>query len=135
MIPGIGERPVAADEWLARFILRREHVRADGSLKPDPFMPYRWVELSVTRHIGLDDTELWARGQGVASETSTELHGRADLRAHAFGRQHLRVLPRPIPNNTNHADAVDWPADKASQKELALLIAREASYKALSDGS
>ncbi len=27
MIPDIGERPVTADEWLARYILRREHVR------------------------------------------------------------------------------------------------------------
>ncbi len=35
MIPNIGELPVAADEWLARYILRREHVRADGTLKPE----------------------------------------------------------------------------------------------------
>ena len=40
MIPGIGGRPVAAAEWLARFILRKEHSRTDGSVKPEPFMPY-----------------------------------------------------------------------------------------------
>ena len=63
MIPDIGERPVTADEWLARYILRHEHVRADGTLKPDPFMPYKWVELSVTRHLGLEETEIWQAGQ------------------------------------------------------------------------
>jgi hypothetical protein len=129
MIPGIGERPVDADEWLARFILRREHVRSDGSVKPDPFMPYKWVELSLTRHLGLDETELWATGENVAHETSTQLQGRADVQTLVFTRHHLRVLPRPVPTNINHADAVDWPADKAAQKELALLIAREASFK------
>jgi hypothetical protein len=129
MNPDIGERPVAADEWLARFVLRKEHIRSDSSIKPDPFMPYKWVELSVTRHLGLDEPALWATGENVAHETSTHLQGRADLQAHVFFRQHLRVLPRPLPNNPNHADAVDWPADKAAQKELALLIAREASFK------
>ncbi len=46
MIPDIGERPVTADAWLARYILRREHVHADGTLRPEPFMPYKWVELT-----------------------------------------------------------------------------------------
>ena len=43
------------DEWLARFILRKEHVRADGTVKPDPFIPYKHIELSVTRHLGLSE--------------------------------------------------------------------------------
>lgn len=128
MIPGIGERPVAPDEWLARFILRKEHIRADGSVKPDPFMPYKWVELSVTRHLGLVERELWSAGEQVALETSNQLLGRADLQAHIFNCHHLRVIPKPLPNKPNHADAVDWPADKAAQKELALLIAREATF-------
>lgn len=63
MIPDIGERPVMEDEWLARYILRREHVRVDGTLKPDPFMPYKWVELSVTRHLGLEEPEIWQAGR------------------------------------------------------------------------
>ena len=129
MIPGIGERAVAADEWLARFILREEHIRADGSVKPDPFMPYKWVELSVTRHLGLGERELWDAGKMVAQETATKLQGRADAQAEVFTRQRLRVLPRPLPRNANHADIVDWPPDKTAQKELALLIAREAVFR------
>jgi len=129
MIPNIGELPVAADEWLARYILRREHVRADGTLKPDPFMPYKWVELSVTRHLGLEEPEIWRAGQAVADETQTTLQGRADVEAQVYGKHRLRVIPKPLLKNPNHADVVDWPADKPAQKEIALLIARYASYK------
>lgn len=128
MIAEIATRPVAGEERLARFVLRREHVRADGTVKPDPFMPYKWVELSVTRHLGLDEQQIWDAGRGVAEETKTTLYGRADVEAATFIRQRLRVLPRPLPQNPNHAEVVDWPADKAAQKEIALLIAREASF-------
>ncbi len=38
-------------------------------------------------------------------------------------------MPKPLRGNLNHADVVGWPADKPAQKELALLIAREAAFK------
>lgn len=129
MIAGIGERPVAADEWLARYILRKEQMRADGTLKPDPFRPYKRVELSVTRHLGLEQEEIWEAGRSVAKETGTTLQGRADVQAHVYAKQRLRAIPKPLPNNLNHADVVDWPAEKPAQKEIALLIARDASFK------
>lgn len=128
MISDIGERPVSDDERLARYILKREHVRADGTLKPDPFMPYKWVELSVTWHLGLVDAEIWQAGQTVADETGTTLQGRADVLAQVYTRHRLRMIANPLPNNLNHADVVDWPADKPAQKEIALLIAREAEF-------
>jgi hypothetical protein len=120
---------VAAAELLARFILRRQHVRADGTLKPDPFMPYKWVELSVTRHLGLDEPQIWLAGQTVANETDRTQQGRADATAQVYVRQRLRVLPKPLPSNLNHADVVDWPAEEPAQREIALMIARRASYK------
>ena len=129
MIPGVGERPVSDDEWLARYVLRKEQVRADGTLKPDTFMPFKWVELSVTRHLGLDEVELWEAGASVAAETGTTLQGRADAQASVYVKHPLRVIPRPLPRNPNHADVVGWPADKPAQKEIALLIAREATFK------
>lgn len=46
-----------------------------------------------------------------------------------YAKHGLRVLPKPLPNNPNHADVADWPADKAVLKEIALMIAREASYQ------
>ena len=66
---------VKSDEWLARYILRKEHVRADGSLKPDPFIPYRHVELSVTRHLLWSEEKIWAAGKRVADQTGLNLLG------------------------------------------------------------
>ena len=64
---GAGQMPVGDEEWLARFILRKEHVRPDGTVKPDPFIPYKHVELSVTRHLGLNEARIWAAGELVAA--------------------------------------------------------------------
>jgi hypothetical protein len=129
MIPNIGEMPVTDDEWLARYIVHKDHVRADGTVKQDPFIPYSKVELSVTRHRGLNEVGLWAAGELVAQELSKSLRGRADTQARVHVRSRLRVVPKPLPKNANHADVVDWPADKPAQKEIALLIAKEASFK------
>ncbi|MCW5558247.1 MAG: hypothetical protein KIT22_10505 [Verrucomicrobiae bacterium] len=90
----------------------------------------KWVELSVTRHLGLDDAEIWEAGDRVAEEIGTTLRGRADVVAAVFNKRGLRVLPMPLPRDANHADVVDWPADKPAQKEIALLIAScEATFK------
>jgi hypothetical protein len=129
MIPNIGDLPVSNDEWLARYVVRKEHVRPDGTVKPDPFIPYKWVELSVTRHRGLDDQEIWAAGEDVSSELGEPLIGRADAKAEVYVQRGLRVVPAPLPKNRNHADVVGWPMDKPGQKEIALLIAREATFR------
>ena len=129
MIPNIGDLPVADDEWLARYVVRRNHVRPDGTIKADPFIPYKWVELSVTRHLGLDDGEVWAAGEGVSAELGEPLIGRADAKARTYVQRGLRVVAMPLHHNPNHADVVGWPADKPGQKEIALLIAREATFR------
>lgn len=129
MIQDIGEMPVTEDEWLARYIVHKDHVRADGTVKRDPFIPYSRVELSVTRQLGLNEGEIWAAGDLVAQELGKPLRGRADTQARVHVRCKLRVVPKPLPMNPNHADIVDWPTDKPAQKEIALLIARAASFK------
>lgn len=125
----MGNLSVADDEWLARYILRKDHVRADGTVKPDPFIPFKHVELSVTRHLGLSEPDLWAAGEAVATQVGAAMHGRADATVNVFVRQQLRVLSAPVAGNANHANVVDWPPDKKSQKEIALLIARDATFK------
>ena len=42
--------PIADDELLARFIVNSNEVRADGTVRPQLFLPYKRVELSVNRH-------------------------------------------------------------------------------------
>ena len=118
--------PVTSDELLARFILQRSHLRPDGSVKQDAFVPYPWPDLSVTRHLQLTDNELWSIGHDVARQTAKTLHGRADERASDFQQQRLRVIAAPVNGNPNHANVTDWPAEKPAQKIIAQQIAAAA---------
>lgn len=119
---------VQQEEMLARYILRKEFVRRDGTLKPDPFIPFRHTALSVTRHIGLSDAEIWALGEEVARGQEKTLFGRGDACAKAYFGMSLRVESDPIKGNPNHANVVNWPADKPSQKAIALEIVKSVRY-------
>ena len=129
MNPSVAEQPVAEAEWLARYIVRKQHVRRDGTVKPDPFIPFKYVELSVTRHLELSEQQIWDIGNRVASQTHTQLQGRADAQALAYMQQRLRVIAAPVEQNPNHANVVDWPSDKQAQKEIALEIVKFVRYK------
>lgn len=130
MNPSAVEQPVAEAEWLARYIVRKQHVRRDGTVKPDPFIPFKYVELSVTRHLELSEQRIWDIGDRVASQTNTQLQGRADAQASVYMQQRLRVVAAPVEHNPNHANVVDWPSDKQAQKEIALEIVKCVRYKA-----
>lgn len=121
---------LAGEELLARYIFRKEVVRADGTLRPDPFIPYRHTELSVTRHIGLDDARIWELGEGiaVARPEAVALQGRGDVRATAFLAENLSVHPCPVEGNPNHANVSGWPNEKAEQKAIALEIVKSVTY-------
>jgi hypothetical protein len=126
MSNGGTEPPVDSDEWLARFILKRSHLRQDRTVKPDAFIPYPRSELSVTRHLLLSETELWQFGRDVAREIGKPLLARADVQAFVFQRPELRVVAAPLPENPNHANVVGWPAEKPAQKSIAQEIAAAA---------
>jgi hypothetical protein len=123
-----GQPPVGNEEWLARFIVRKEHVRPDGTVKPDPFIPYKWVELSVTRHTGLSEEQLWSAGEVVASQIEKSLQGRGDTQAKIYVRQRLRVDGAPVAENKNHANVVGWPQDKQAQKEIAIELVKDVRF-------
>jgi hypothetical protein len=122
MTDSIRQASVDNEEWLARFIVWKAHVRADGTVKPDPFIPYKWVELSVTRHLGLGEEQLWAAGELVAAQVGRQLQGRGDVQAKVFIRQRLSVKAAPTRDNSNHANVVGWPQDKQAQKEIAIEV-------------
>lgn len=119
-------KPVTADEQLARFILQRSHLRQDGTVKQDAFIPHPWPDLSVTRHLQLTERELWSIGQNVARQTAKTLHGRADVRASDFQRHRLRVIKARVEGNPNHANVTGWPTEKPAQKIIAQQIAAAA---------
>lgn len=118
---------VSSDELLARFIIFSRHFRpSDNTVKADAFMPHPQVELSVTRHREAKEDELWQEGIRVAAIRFATLYGRADVKAETFEGEGLSVVARPIgTENPNHADVVNWPAEKPAQK----LKAREIAIK------
>lgn len=124
--------PVSYDEVLARFITQRNHIRGDNTVKPNAFIPYPWPNLSVTRHTGLMEKEIWEIGQEVADARPANLYGRADVKANIFTSQSLTIIPTPTPRN--HANVTGWPADKASQKIVAQEIAAKATFVAVPHG-
>lgn len=125
--------PVSEDEWMARFILFSAWIRkSDRSVRPEAFVPHLSA-LSVIRHIGLSEAELWQIGQEIAFERPATLYGRADLQAMNVIKKSLRIVPTPEPKNP--ANITGWPADKPSQKIIAQEIAAEARFVPNSDFS
>lgn len=118
--------PVTDDELLARFVLFSSWIRNDKTIRPDAFIPYPYPNLSVSRHIGLSESELWQLGQSVADKRALHLYGRGDVRARAVKTHTLRIEPTPEPKN--HANITGWPADKPGQKMIAQEIAAVAQF-------
>jgi len=119
---------VAPEELLSRFILQSNHIRkADSTVKPDALIPHPREELSVTRHLNLDQQALWSIGDDVAQQREKHLYGRAVNQASAYMDHKLKVLPLPVVGNPNHANVTGWP-EKESQKIIALEIAAKSEF-------
>lgn len=123
---------VSPAESLARFVLQPDWIRADGTLRPDPFVPHPHTDLSVTRHHGLTPEELWELGENVAAELrkkrpSAALLGRGDFQASLAFAHGLQVKPHEPPRN--HANVEGFPKDnKPLQKSIAQRIVAEAKF-------
>ena len=121
-----GDSGIADDEKLARFVVVKEWVRADKTIRPDAFIPPKDLNLSVTRHLGLTEEELWRVGFEVAEQLEGEaaiLYGSANVKAEEARRQNLKVCPHPLPRNPQHAHVFGWPMDKAARKNIAQELA------------
>lgn len=119
---------VEETELLARYVMQSSHFRGDHSVKPNLFMPHPYQELSVTRHREATEAEIWQTGESVASQQQRPLYGRSDILTSNCLVNSLRVTAKPFPNNPNHADIEEWPADKQDQKVIALKLAASARF-------
>ncbi len=122
-------QPVADDEQLARFVLHSDWIRADQTVRQNAFIPHPHPDLSVTRHKGFSEKQLWDTGQDVATAQSRTLYGRADVSAASVRQQSLTVEPYPIPGNPNHANILGWPKEKPAQKIIAQELAAASIYQ------
>ena len=122
--------PIADDEQLARFVLFSRHICTSGQrVKPDAFIPHPYTDLSVTRHNGFSEKQLWNIGRKVSIERKRTLYGRADVSAAIVREQSLEIEPAPVQGNPNHASIFRWPADKPSQKIIAQQLAAASTYR------
>jgi hypothetical protein len=128
MIGAVEMQAVSADEQLARYILHSSHIRQDKTLRADPFIPHPYPDLSVTRQQNLSEAEIWSAGNHVALQTGKPLKGRAETLASTYLGKNLRILEDPLPENPHHANVTNWPADKPTQKILALEIAAQSVF-------
>lgn len=117
--------PVDDYELLARFIRFKRHIREDGTVRQDAFIPHPHPDLSVFRHVGLNENELWDIGRAIVKQ-SAQLYGRADLHAIEARNQKLRIEPTATPRN--HANITGWPPEKEAQKIIALELAARARF-------
>jgi hypothetical protein len=120
---------VADGELLARFVLYGRWVRADRTVKPDAFIPHPHPDLSVSRHTGISEDELWQLGQAVANARPATLYGRADVEAQNIKSVSLKIEPSEPPKN--HANITGWPLEKSQQKNIAQQIVVFAHYSAM----
>lgn len=115
---------VEDDELLTRFIKTWRHIRSsNNTVKHEAFMPHSTlIELSVFRHIGLTQEELWKIGH---TQLARPIYGRADIYCYSVKRQNLTVEPNH--SLINHANIKNWPTEKAQQKIIAMVLASEAT--------
>jgi hypothetical protein len=123
---------VADGERIARFVRRKSHLRFDGTVKHDAWMPPSDFELSVTRHISLGENGIWERGRAVVAVAGGELVGRADISAsdlRTAGFPEMDVVPAPLTENPQHAHIIGWqPGQKPRWMAIAKRLAAASAF-------
>lgn len=109
-------------ELLARFLRHKSFFSSKFMrVKAEAFDPPRPnFDLSVTRHAGRTNTELWTDRQYIECHGS-HVYARADFDASLLPGLGLKLIPSPM--NTpvgmyqNHADIVGWTQDDLKKSE------------------
>jgi hypothetical protein len=119
---------VGFGEKLARYATASAHLRQDNTPRPELFMPHPYPDLSVTRHDGLTEAQIWEIGKEVTAQIGPDkkLRGRADVVCADSQKQKLRVVSDPVDGNSNHCIVNAWPPEKSAQKSIAQEIVQAA---------
>jgi hypothetical protein len=119
--------PVDDQEILARFVLSSRLFRADSTVKPGLFLPFKYVSLSVNRYLDSDARELNEVGKAIAKSRGKSFFGRSEIKALNCRTIQLEVETAPLLDNANHANVIGFPAEKEDQMSLAQKLAASAS--------
>ncbi|MGA2427301.1 MAG: hypothetical protein ABSH13_02255 [Candidatus Acidiferrum sp.] len=109
---------------LARFIFQEGHYRKKDPAAPKPgaFLPKPSdLKISAMWRDQLSEREIWSLGDLVGSTRSKPPLARADFDVGAVSEAKLAIEPDPKPH-PRHVNVSGWPADKAEQKSIALLL-------------
>ncbi len=119
-------KPVSSPQYslLARFIFQEGHYRKKDPAAPKPgaFLPKPSdLKISAMWRDQLSEREIWSLGDLVGSTRSKHALARADFDIGAVSEAKLEIEPDPKPH-PRHVNLSRWPADKAEQKSIALLL-------------
>lgn len=100
---------ISDSERLSRFVFTLRYFRANGTVKPNAWMPARDNNTSVTQSSQMQESDLLRLGCEIGQLRGMNLYGRADV-AHAIVRGvDLLAVPEPVAGNPNHANITGWP--------------------------
>lgn len=119
---------ISDSERLARFLLQKRWFSAvTNRVKAVSFIPYPHKELSASRIDCIESNEIWKLGDQVVRmrSDSVKLYARADIVAHSIRKEGLEIYKDEPPHR--HANLVNWPDEKAKQKDIANELAVEAT--------
>ena len=133
MFPLSNVPAIEPSEMMARFLLKSNEFRSDGTVHANAFFPYKEVELSVTRRRDLERHELWKFGRDVATFRALTLYGRADIAVADCSEQNLELKADPLDGsqngliNSHHAIIDGYSSDRHEQRNVAQKLAAKAS--------
>lgn len=113
---------------LTQYVFHKSHLRANGEVKPDAFIPYSRIELSVTNITRLAEPEIWEYGHATEKQRNDgkSLVARADITSDIIPPP-LTLSESPLDWNLYHMDIVGWPNARAEQALHARVLAGEAT--------
>jgi hypothetical protein len=118
--------PEPSTATLSRFILESSRI-SGGRANYRAFLPPPDLQLSTFNVDNLTADGIWKIGDTIRlQQRKHELHGRADLLAEAVYALNLRPLRDDHP--PRHVVIVDWPTDKAHQRNKAQLLAAASDF-------
>ena len=119
--------PISLSEILSRFILNKNYVRANNSVRHAAFMPNRNGETSVFRTSEMSANNIWNIGNEVARTRGKPLVGRADIVTARVFSSGLQAVPQEPPEK--HANIIGWSSEKSEQRKTALILASESAFR------